>query len=136
MNLSNDSASAACNGLVDRCDVSGAGKLKLYTATKAVDANTAVGLQTELAVFKLGNPAFGAAVNGVATANAITPVTAGADGDAVWFRVYNYNSSAILWDGTVSAAGGGGDLILSSVILSTGGSVSISSWTVTMPLTA
>lgn len=134
MNLSNDSASAACNGLVDRCDVGGAGKLKIYTADKAVDANTAVTTQTELAVFTLPSTAFGAAANGVATANAITPVTATGSGDAAWFRVFNYNDSAILWDGTVSAAGLGGDLILSSVTISAGGSVSISSWTVTMPL--
>lgn len=134
MNLSNDSASAACNGLVDRCDVGGAGQVILYTATQPANANTAVTTQTVLATFTLPSTAFGAASNGVATANAITPVTASGSGDAAWFRVYNYNASAILWDGTVSAAGGGGDLILSSVTISAGGSVSISSWTVTMPL--
>lgn len=133
MNIPYASASAACNALVDLCDVGGAGKLIIYDGSQPANADTAVTTQKPLATFTLGNPAFGAASNGVATANSITPVTAGDTGTATWFRVWNYNSSTVLWDGTVGEAASGKDLILSSASISSGGSVSISSWTVTMP---
>jgi hypothetical protein len=133
MNISYASANAAANAIGALCDVGGAGKLIIYDGSQPANADTAVSTQSPLATFTLGATAFGAASNGVKTANSIGAVTAGNSGTAAWFRVTNYNGASVLWDGTVGATGGTEDLILSSTTITAGGSVSITSWTYTQP---
>ena len=53
-------------------------------------------------------------------------------GTAGWFRVTDSNGAGV-YDGSVSATGGGGDLQLSSTALATGISVDITSLTYTTP---
>lgn len=75
--------------------------------------------------------AFGAASNGIITANAITP-----DSDAVGsgfdsveiFEIQNRDGDIVL-TGTVTATGGGGDITLSSTNIGSGDTVSITSLT-------
>ena len=135
--ISNVAAKAACDAIVDLCDVGGAGRLKIYNGTQPTDADTAVGAQVVLADLTLGNPAFGAAADanpgGRATANAVTAdSSADAAGTATWFRVFN-NAGTALWDGSVGTSGA--DMNLNSVTISLGANVSISSWTFTVPET-
>lgn len=85
---------------------------------------------TLLATFSLPDPAFGAAASGVATANAIPDTTGDAAGTAEHYRVKDGNGVTVV-DGSVSTTGA--DLNLNTTTISVGVTVSMTSWTVTMP---
>ena len=122
---------AAADGVVDLLDGgAGAGKIEIRDGTQPANPGTAAS-GTLLATLTLSDPAFGAATGGVATANAITDDTnAAASGTATWFRAYDGSDVAVI-DG--SAGETGTDLILDDAAIVAGGTVSISSWTVSMP---
>ena len=132
--LTNASASAAADAVVDKVDQgAAAGKLRIYDGTQASTADTAVGAQVLLAELTFGDPAFGAASNGVATANAITSdASANATGTATWFRVVDSDGTAI-WDGTVGTATT--DIILNTASIVSGAAVSVSAFTYTQSKT-
>lgn len=109
---------AAANGVVDLLN---GGTVELLTSGDAV-----------LATFTLGSPAFGDAATGVATANAIASVTAGATGSAAKFTVKASGGGAV-FGGTVTATGGGGDMVMPSVSITSGETVELSALTFTMP---
>lgn len=86
----------------------------------------------EVATLTLGNPAFGAAASGTATANAITADTSATGGTIAKARLKNAaGTDKIIC--SVTATGGGGDIELSSVIISAGQTVSITSLTYSAP---
>jgi len=121
-NAAADAAVALANG----------GALRIYSGSQPATAATAISGQTLLAELTLGNPAFGAAANGVATANSITAdSSANATGTAAFFRVVSSGGTG-LWDGSVGTSGA--DLNLDSVSLVSGGNVSVSSFTFTESL--
>lgn len=134
--ISNLSARAMCDALVDRVDNgSGAGKCRIYNGTQATDPDTAVGAQTLLAELTFSDPAFGAAADanpgGRATANAITSDSAAdATGTASWFRVLDSDNTAH-WDGSVGTSDA--DMIVNTTAFVAGAEVAITSWTVTQP---
>ena len=136
--ISNAAAKAACDSVVDLIDGgASAGTLKIYDGSQPADVDTAVSTQTVLSEHTLNDPAFGDATDdspgGKATANSVSDdSSANATGTASWFRVFDSDGNAII-DGDVTATGGGGDLELNSTSISAGATVSISSWTVTMP---
>ena len=117
---------AACNAVVDLCDAgtgTAAATLKIYTT----------GLGTLLSSHLMTNPAFGDAAIGVATAAAIADDTdADNTGTAAEFVIVDRDDTQVL-AGSVSAAGGGGDMILDSVSIVAGTTVSITAGTITMP---
>lgn len=128
--ISNAARSAACDGVVDRADAgAGAGTVEIRSGAQPATAETA-DAGTVLATFTLGDPAFGAASNGVATANAIANTTGSAAGTAGHFRVKD-STGAKCWDGSVGTSGE--DMNLNTLTISIGVTVSITSWTVTMP---
>lgn len=125
--LSNLGASTAADAT---CALANSGKLRIYSGTQPTDADTAIGAQVLLAELTLNATAFGAASNGVATANAITSDSAAdATGTAAWFRVLKSDGTTKLWDGTVGTSGC--DLNLNSVAIQSGAQVSVSSFTYT-----
>ncbi len=127
MTLPNASRSAMCDALVDLVDGgAGAGTIEIKTG-----ASTVAGTN-EAATLTFSDPAFGAASNGVATANSITSDTSATGGTASHCTVFDSNSAAV-WQGTVTATSGGGDVELSSTTIGAGATVSISSMTVTVP---
>lgn len=131
--ISNAARSAAADGVVDLLDAgAGPGTIQIRTgAQPATVATAATG--TLLGTLTLTKPAFGSAVNGVATAATITGDTsADATGTAGWFRALDSNGNAVI-DGSITASGGGGDLILDNVSVIAGGTINITSWTVTQP---
>jgi hypothetical protein len=131
--LTNATASAACDAIVDRIDTGGAGTIKIYTATIPTDADTALGAQTLLATLTFSATAFGAASNGVATASAITSdSSADATGTAAWARIANGAGTTIM-DVTVGTSGE--DINFNTVSFVTGATVAITSMTVTVPKT-
>jgi hypothetical protein len=103
--------------------------LRIYDGAQPADADTAISGNNLLAELRLGNPAFGAAVNGAATANAIAGVTAAATGTASWFRLLATDGSTVIMDG--SAGTSGCNLNLNSVAIECGAAVSIASFTFT-----
>jgi len=119
--------------VVDRIDVGGAGKLRLYTGTIPTNADTAVGAQTLLAELTFSATAFGAAANGVATAAAITSDTsADATGTATWARIVNGSGTTIM-DLTVGTSGE--DINLNTTSIVAGATVAVTALTYTQPLT-
>lgn len=136
--ISQAAAAAACNGIVDLLDASSPtpGYIEIRDGTKPADPDTAA-TGTLLATCTLSDPAFGAATTAspsVATANSISDDTsADASSTATWFRAYDGGGTAVI-DGDVSTvAAGTGDLQLDDTSIVTGGTVSITSWTVSMP---
>jgi hypothetical protein len=124
--LTNAAASAAADAVVDRIDAGGAG-------TIPTDADTAVGAQTLLATLTFNATAFGAASNGVATANAITSDTsADATGTAAWARIASGGGTTQM-DVTVGTSGD--DINFNTVSFVTGATVAITALTYTQPKT-
>ena len=129
-------AQAACNGVVDLLDGgAGAGYIEIRTGSQPATVATAAS-GTLLGTLTLSDPAFGnasAASPSVATASAITSDTnADATGTAGWFRAYDSAGTAII-DGSITATGGGGDMTLDSVSIVAGGTIALTSWTVSHP---
>ena len=130
-------ATAARNAMVDSVVAlidadAGAGTVKIYDGTRPTNANTAVGAQVLLATVALATTSFGAASSGTATATDPASVNAVASGTASWFRVAD-NSGDTVFDGDVTATGGGGTMTLSTTAVTSGSPVDITSFTITAP---
>jgi hypothetical protein len=124
--LSDTGANAAADAV---CALLNSGKLRIYTTPQATDANTALGAQVLLAELTFNATAFGGAVAGVSTANAIVSATAVATGTAVWFRALKSDGTTVIFDGSVGTATS--NLILNSVAIQSGATVSVSAFTYT-----
>jgi hypothetical protein len=128
------SRNAAADAVVDRIDGgSGAGTVQIRTGTQPASATDAAS-GTLLATFTLADPAFGAAATGTATLDAdpVLTTTGVAAGDAGWFRVLD-SDSATVYDGSITATGGGGDLTMATIAVSVGLEVRITGGTYTQP---
>jgi len=114
-----------CNsGFIDIYDSTGTGQ----PATPDVAVTT----QVKLAHLPLSATAFAAASAGSKTANAITNGTGLAVGTATWARVYKADGVTAVIDGSVGT--GTTDFIINDVAITVGGTVSLTSWTVGMPV--
>ena len=128
---------AALDQILDRIDAgTGAGKVRIYSGTAPVDADTALSGNTQLAELIMTDPAFAGAVNSnpgaTATASAIAnDASADATGTATFFRILD-SDNVVVAQGAVTATGGGGELELNSVAISAGVIVSITSMTAFM----
>lgn len=126
-----NAAVSAVAGLVD-ADV-GPGTIDIRSGSKPAAVSDPV-TGTLLATLTLADPAFTGPVAGVMTLDA-TPAlaTVGVANDAAgWFRMFDNSGDAIM-DGTVSTAGGGGDLEMNVTNISVGLAVQIIAGTLTMP---
>ena len=122
----NAAANAACDAITALVN---GGFLDIYDGAQPADANTAVTTQVKLARLAFSATAFGAAMNGVATANAIAQDSdADATGTASWFRACKSDGTAV-FDGTVGT--GTHNLVLASTSIVQHGIVSISALTFT-----
>ena len=106
-NAAADAQTARCNG----------GTVKLYSGTRPATGETALSGNTLLATGTFGSPAFGAASNGVATANAIAQENnAPAGGVATFARLFT-SGGATVADVSVTVNGGGGELQINSTTI-------------------
>ncbi len=104
----------------------GAGLLRIYDGTRPATGGTATTLLAELT---LSDPSSAAASGGVLTFNSITSDTsANATGTATWFRIVDSNATFVM-DGDVGTSGS--DINFDSVSFVTGGTVAVSSLTIT-----
>lgn|SRR5215471_117450 len=122
--LSDAAANAAANAVTALCN---GGTIEIRSGTQPSNANQAA-TGTLLVTLTFAATAFGAAAAGVATANAIGSANAVATATASWFRAKG-SGGATVFDGSVGTSAA--DLILSSVALTTGGNVAVSSLTYT-----
>ena len=95
-------ANVAANAQADAaCALANTGWLRIYDGAQPANADTAVTSQNVLAELRFSATAFGAAVAGVAAANAIAAdPSANATGTAAWFRVFKSDGATALWDGS------------------------------------
>ncbi len=107
-----------------------AGLILIYSGTKPVNANTAIGVQTLLVTLTFNATAFGAAASGVITANAITGGTAVANGTATFARIFETDTTTVVADVDVGTSGAG--INLTTTTISIGDAVTISAWTHTV----
>jgi hypothetical protein len=124
---------AACDGIVARAN---SGFLRIYAGSVPANADASLGAASLLGTCGFGATAFGAASSGTATANAnaiSNDTAADATGTATFFRVVESDGTTIAWQGTVSASGGGGDLILTPAAVVAGVQIAITSLTFTVP---
>ncbi|MGH9251749.1 MAG: hypothetical protein ACRD0W_19845 [Acidimicrobiales bacterium] len=130
------SRDASVNAVVDRVDVGVTnltGRVRVYTGAQPASANDAP-TGTLLLEFNCENPAYGASSAGSAALDA-TPVLAAvglAAGTAGWCRVVN-RDVATVFDGDVTATGGGGVMQLSTTTVSVGLDVEITAGSYAQP---
>lgn len=131
--ISTAARNAACDAIVDLVD-GGAGAGYIEIRTGAPPANCAAADSgTLLATLPMSDPAFGAAVAGVATAAAITSDTnADNSGTAAHFRIKDSDGTVIA-QGTAGEAADTPNLVFDNKTIVAGGTVAISSLTVTVP---
>lgn len=109
------------------------GKLRFYSGTRPTDADTALSGNTLLAELTLNATAFGAASAGVITAGAITSdSSADATGTATFVRITESDGTTAWADLSVGTSGT--EVVLNTTSIVTGAQVSISSFTVTLPV--
>jgi len=115
-----DAVCALCNG----------GTIQVRSGTQPANANAAA-TGTLLVTLTFSATAFApaGAAGGQATANAITAGTVATTGTAAWFRALKSDGTTAVFDGSVGTSAA--DLVLSSVALTAGGQVSVSSFTYT-----
>lgn len=127
--LSTQAANAAADAV---CALANGGFLDIYDGTQPATANTAITSQTKLAGLTLAATAFGAAVAGVATANAVgSDTSADATGTASWFRVWKSDHTTPVFDGTVGTSGT--DMIVATASFVAAAVISCSAFTYTQP---
>jgi hypothetical protein len=134
LSLNSGPRNAMCDALVDLLDVGvPAATIAIRSGTRpTLPSDTATG--TLLATVTLADPAFGSSSSGAATLTDPSSVNAVATGTAAWFRAFDGNGLAV-FDGSVTATGGGGDLTLSTVSIVSGQPVDLTGGTITVPAT-
>lgn len=119
------------------------GFLDIYSGAIPADANATEGAGTLLASVVLPASALAAASASGAIAKdsgAWTESSANASGTAAWFRLYDSahttgaSATAVRLDGDVTLSGGGGDLILATLTITALDTVTIDTFTITIPL--
>lgn len=116
------------NGMLDAITtaVGASGLLRIYDGTRPATGGAATTLLAELTC----NATFAAAASsGVLTLNAITSdSSANATGTATWFRITTSGGTAVI-DGNVGTSGS--DLNLNTTSIVSGGTVAVTSFTIT-----
>jgi hypothetical protein len=130
--LSTASRNAAAKAIGDLVDAgTGAGTLKIYSGAQPATGDTAES-GTLLATVLFADPGFAAPSSGTINATDPAAVTGVAAGTAGWFRVEDSAGNNV-YDGSVTATGGGGDLTLATTTISIGVTVDITALSITMP---
>lgn len=101
--------------------------IRLYNGTQPANANTAISTQTLLVTLTISG-AFGTDSNGTLTLGSVTNGTAGASGNADFFRIFKSDGTTVVMDGSVGTSGA--DLNLNTTTVASGQTVSITAGTI------
>lgn len=101
----------------------------IYSGAAPANVGTAP-TGTLLVQFAGNGTAFGAAASGVLTASAVAGVNAAAAGTAGYYRI-NTSAGVAVTQGTVTATGGGGDMVLTNTNIAAGQACTFSSLSIT-----
>jgi len=107
-----------------------AGKLNIYTGTQPSASGGALSDNTLLVQILFSSPPQASVAGGVLILDTIAQVVAINTGTATWARATD-SDGVFVFDSTVSAAGGGGDLILNTTSITTGVPVEVLTGTLT-----
>lgn len=103
--------------------------LKIFSGTRPATGGAET---TKLAQLTFSGAIAGAASNGVLTLNIpASDTSADATGTASWARITKADGTTVVCDMSVTATGGGGDLQLDSTAITLGGTVAITSGSIT-----
>jgi hypothetical protein len=108
-----------------------AGTLEIYSGMQPADPNSGPS-GVLLATINIPNPAFGAASSGVIAKSGIWSAVAVATGTAGWARFISASTSET-FDAVVTDIPGGNDLLLNSLDITIGDTVTVISLTLTTP---
>lgn len=111
--------------------VSNAALLKIYSGTPPANTAAALSGNTELASLTCASPFASSASSAVLTVGSITSANALATGTATFFRIYDSGNTTCYIQGNVTATGGSGDMTLNTTYLTSGGSVTVTGFTIT-----
>lgn len=133
--ITNAVALVALNAIADAADAGTAAVINIYDGTPPADADAAEG-NTLLAQLTMSATAFGNAADdtpgAIVTAASITAdSSANATGTATHFRVLTQDGGTVVYQGTVGTSDA--DCILNTVSITSGSTVSISSFTISLP---
>lgn len=132
MAVNTRSSTVLANARLDNANaLFNSGKILIYDGAQPATPETSLSGQNLLVTLVFGSTGFGAAVNKVATANAITSGTAVFTGTASWCRITK-SDDTVLMDGSVGTATS--NIILNSVAIGIGATVSCSAFTLTLPM--
>jgi hypothetical protein len=129
-------ATTTRNSLAQRFQVlidvgAGSGTIKIYTGTQPASADDGIGGATLLGTLTFSKPSAPAASSGVLTFNSITQdEAADATGTATWARIADSAGNTI-FDCDVGTSGA--TINLNTTAIVTGGPISITSFTITVP---
>jgi hypothetical protein len=123
---------ATRNAIADAvADLYDGGTLKIYTGSQPATADTAP-TGSLLATITLPTPAFGASSSGAVAKAGTWSVAASATGTAGYFRLKTAGDTHPI-DGTIGATGSGEEMELDNTSITSGQSVTVSSFTITQP---
>jgi hypothetical protein len=108
-----------------------AGKLILFDSTMPDGSTGACSTQAQIVTLTFNTTAFITATSGVLTANAITAGNSTFSSTAAFFRAYGPLGSTVYLQGSVGTAAA--DLILNAIQITSGATVSVSSFVHTVP---
>jgi hypothetical protein len=130
--LATDTRNKACDAIVDDLDAgAGAGTIAIRTGAQPTNVGDADS-GTLLGTLTFSDPAFGAAATGTATASAITSDTnADNSGTAGHARLKDSDGNI---HSDMTCGQGAGDLSFDNNVIVAGGTIAISSLTVTVPI--
>lgn len=115
-------------------DAGTAGVIQIYSGVQPVNADTALSGNTLLASLTYSSTSYGAAAGGVITANAITDdSSADATGTASFARIATQTAGTDIFDCDVGTSGT--TIILNTVSIVSGGTVSLTASTITFAAT-
>jgi hypothetical protein len=126
-------AARTAKGTADLTSIGTDATLIIYSGTRPATPDASVpGGDVALVTFSMGTGvAFGTVASGVITANTIPPATVANSGTAVWARLLTSGGTAVVDFDVSTVAAGTGDIQLSTTTLTSGVTVTISSFTLT-----
>lgn len=105
-------------------------KIIIYSGTRPATPDTALSGNTVLATVTV--PSWGTAASGSSAAASMTAVTAAASGTATFFRLYKSDGTTTIGDGDITATGGGGVMTFDNTSFVSGGTVTVTSFSLTV----